>query len=220
METPADPNGYTATGVTLRMLVQEAYGVYDDKLLSGGPAWIDSDKFDIEAKFDVTEISKWNSLTYRQRANMLQPLLAERFNVKVHHEMKPFSVYNLVLSKGGTKLQPTRPGFSDDMGIGITCHVLKNRSGYTQRQDCTVASLDDLLHQATGRSVVDKTGLAGHYDFELRWTPDNISPTTEDDYSGPSIFAAVQEQLGLKLEPATAPLDVLVIDHAERPSEN
>jgi len=90
METPADPNGYTATGVTLRMLVQEAYGVYDDKLLSGGPAWIDSDKFDIEAKFDVTEIPKWNSLTYRQRANMLQPLLAERFNVKVHHEMKPF----------------------------------------------------------------------------------------------------------------------------------
>ncbi len=213
-------DGYTGMGITLRMLVQEAYGVYDDKLLSGGPAWINSDKFDLEAKFDATEILEWNRLTFRQRADMLQPLLAERFEVRVHHETKSFPVYNLVLANGGPKLHPTGTGISNDGGVGITCRVLQSRPGYTQRQDCTVASLDGLLRQATGRSVVDKSGLTGHYDFELRWTPNNASPTEESVYTGPSIFVAVQEQLGLKLAPAIAPLDVLVIDHVERPSEN
>jgi uncharacterized protein (TIGR03435 family) len=214
------PDGYTATGVSLRKLVQEAYGVYNDKLLTGGPAWIDSDKFDLEAKFDTTEIPDWKRLTYRQRGEMLQPLLAERFKLKVHFEAKPFPVYNLVIAKSGSKLQPTRPELREKTGIGIPCFVLKNRAGYTQRQDCTVASLDDLLRYETGRSMVDKTGLTGHYDFELRWTPDNVSSTAADDASGPSIFTALQEQLGLKLEPSTALLNVLVIDHAEQPSEN
>jgi uncharacterized protein (TIGR03435 family) len=214
------PDGYTATGVSLRKLVQEAYGVYDDKLLSGGPAWIDSDKFDLEAKFDATEIPDWKRLAFRQRADMLQPLLAERFKLKVHYEAKPFPVYNLVIAKGGSKLQAARSERRNDRGIGITCYLPQSRSGYTQRQDCTVASLDDLLRYETGRSIVDKTGLTDHYDFELRWTPQSASPVAADDSYGPSIFTALQEQLGLKLEPATAPLNVLVIDHAEPPSEN
>jgi uncharacterized protein (TIGR03435 family) len=214
------PDGYTAMGVSLRKLVQEAYGVFDDKLLTGGPSWIDRDKFDLEAKFDAAAIPDAKNLTYRQRADMLQPLLADRFKLKVHHETKEFPVFNLVIAKSEPKLQETKPENVDDIGTGVTCHVLRNRGGYTQREDCMVASLEDLLRYATGRTVIDKTGLAGHYDFELRWTPDNVPASAVSDSSGPSIFTALEEQLGLKLEPATAPLDVLVIDSAEPPTPN
>jgi uncharacterized protein (TIGR03435 family) len=213
------PDGYTAMGVSLFKLVQEAYGIFDAKLITGGPPWIDRDKFDLEAKFDVNDIPDAKKLPYRQRADMLQSLLTDRFHLKVHHETKEFPVYNLVIAKGNPKLQETKPANVDGMGTGVTCHVLKQRGGYTQRQDCTVTSLEDLLRYATGRTVLDKTGLTGHYDFELRWTPDD-TPADSPNASGPSIFTAVQEQLGLKLEPSTAPLDTLVIDHAEPPTAN
>ncbi|MBB5060922.1 uncharacterized protein (TIGR03435 family) [Granulicella aggregans] len=213
------PDGYTATGVSLRMLVQEAYGVYDEKLLSGGPGWFNSDRFDLEAKVDSAEEANLKGLTYRQRADMLQALLADRFKLEVHYAVKTFPVFNLVVGKGGPRLKPTRVP-QNDMGIGITCQVLQNRHGYTERQDCVVGSLEGLLQGDTGRSVIDKTGLTGHYDFELRWRPESTSPTTAIDENAPFIFNALQEQLGLKLEPSTAPLKVLVVDHAEHPSEN
>ncbi len=213
------PDGYTATGVSLRMLVQEAYGISDDKLLSGGPSWFTSDRFDLEAKVDSAEEANLKGLTYRQRADMLQALLADRFKLQVHYGSKAFPVFNLVIGKGGPRLKPTNVP-QDDAGIGITCHVLQNRPGYTERQDCAVASLEDLLRGETGRSVIDKTGLTGHYDFELRWRPASMSPTAEVDESAPFIFNALQEQLGLKLESSRAPLKILVVDHAEHPSEN
>ena len=213
-------DGYTGVGISLRQLVQAAYGFYDDKLFSGGPAWIDSDKFDLEAKFNTSEIAGWNKLTFRQRSDMLQPLLAERFHLKVHHETRSFPVYSLVVAKSGSKLQPTRAEASDDLGIGVTCRVLQSRPGYVKYQSCMVGSMSDLLRWETGRSVIDRSGLTNHYDFELRWTPDSASTTAAGDESGPSIFTAIQEQLGLRLEPATAALEILVIDHAELPSEN
>ena len=213
------PDGYTARNVSLLKFVGEAYGIFDAKLITGGPSWIDNDKFDLEAKFDASSIHGAKDLTYRQRADMLQPLLADRFHLKVHHETKLFPVFNLVLAKGGPELHQTKPEDIDSMGTGVTCHILRNGGGYTKRQDCAVKSLEDLLRYETGRTVIDKTGLTAHYDFELRWTPEN-TPADSPNASGPSIFTAVQEQLGLKLEPATAPLDVLVIDSAEKPSEN
>jgi len=213
------PDGYTAMNVSLRHMVQEAYGVYDDKLLSGGPAWIDRDKFDLEAKFDAAAIPGAKNLTYRQRADMLQPLLTDRFHLKVHHESKEFPVYNLVIAKGGLKLQQSKPENIYQGLSGPSCLFRRSRSGYIQVEGCMPKDLEDQLRYATGRTVIDKTGLTTRYDFALRWTPED-TPVDSPNASGPSIFTAVQEQLGLKLEPSTAPLDVLVIDHVEPPTPN
>jgi uncharacterized protein (TIGR03435 family) len=213
------PDGYTALDVSLRKLIQEAYGIYDDKLLTGGPPWIDTDKFDLEAKFDPSDIPNAKNLTYRQRADMLRAVLADRFQLKVHFEKKDLPVYNLVVAKGGPKLSSSNP--PDDSGrqqIG-TCNIVQQRTGITQRRQCQIGSLTDLLRFNAGRTVIDETGLTGRYDFELHWTPDN-TPESSPLIGGPSIFTAVEEQLGLKLEPSNAPLDVLVIDSIQKPSEN
>jgi uncharacterized protein (TIGR03435 family) len=211
----ATPDGYIGEGVSLRQLIHEAYGVYDDKLLIGGPSWIDSAKFDLVAKFNAADIPNAKALTFRQRAAMLQPLLADRFQLKLHHESKPFPVFNLVVARSGPKLQPIKP---EDLQHG--CLVTRSQAGIWSSQACPVSSLLALLRANTGRTVLDQTGLPGLYNIDLHWTPGNAPPSAATDTSGPSIFTAVQEQLGLKLEPATAPLDILVIDSAQSPSDN
>jgi uncharacterized protein (TIGR03435 family) len=210
------PDGYHATGVSLRHLVQDAYGVYDPKLLTGGPAWIDKDEFDLEAKFDPATIPNAKSITYRQRADMMRTVLADRFQLKIHFEKKIFPAYNLVVAKGGPRLTET-PANEITMTIwGPSC---LHRNAQLSLRGCTVDALASELGVVTGRTVVNKTGLSGPYTIELRFTPDN-TPADSPLAGGPSIFTAVQEQLGLKLEPSTAPLDILVIDSAEKPSEN
>lgn len=210
------PDGYTAMRAALDYIIRDAYGIYDENLWSGLPSWLSEEKFDITAKFDVSALK---DPTIDQRRAMMQRLLADRFRLKVHHETKEFPVYNLVVAKDGPKLQPTKPEDIPQGPTGPGCLVQKQRGGITQRQGCPVSSLDTLLRANTGRMVIDKTGLTGRYDFELHWTPEN-TPADSPDYNGPSIFTALQEQLGLKLEPARAPLDTIVIDHVEQPSEN
>lgn len=217
LQSTAD--GYTGMDISLLTLVGEAYGIYDSKLLTGGPAWIDRDKFDIEAKFNATEFPDAKNMTFRQRADMLQPLLAERFHLKVHREIKTFVVYNLVIAKDGPKLEETKPGTVYQGVGGASCVFRRGHNGYIQVQGCTPKDLESLLRAATGRPVIDRTGIAKRYDFELRWAPDNV-PADSPEASAPSIFTALREQLGLKLVPASAPLSTLVIDSAEKPSEN
>jgi uncharacterized protein (TIGR03435 family) len=211
------PDGYTATNVSLFKLIGEAYGIVDPKLISGGPHWIDRDKFDLEAKFDAASVPGAQNLTHTQRAAMLQPLLADRFHLKLHHETKYLPVFNLVLAKGDPKLQPT-PGAPDDM-ISSTCQYTRG-PGYAQAARCSMNNLVDALRDITGRTVIDKTSLTGLFNYTLRWTPDNAPAPAASDTPAPDIFTAIQEQLGLKLEPSTAPLDVLVIDSAEKPTPN
>jgi uncharacterized protein (TIGR03435 family) len=213
------PDGYTGMDISLLKLVGEAYEIYDVKLITGGPSWIDRDKFDLEAKFNAAEIPDAKNLTFHQRADMLRPLLADRFHLKVHRETKEFPVYNLVIAKGGLKPQETKPEDVYQGDSGPSCLFRRSRIGYIQVQGCMPKDLEDNLRFASGRTVIDKTGITIRYDFELRWTPDN-TPADSPEASGPSIFTALQEQLGLKLEPATAPLNILIIDSAERPSEN
>jgi len=205
--------------ISLRTLISEAYGIYDITHIVGGSVWVDRDRFDLEAKFDPAEIPGASHLTFRQRADMLRPLLAERFGLKVHLETRQFPVYNLVISKGGHKLQPAKPEDIDQGVSGATCLFRRSRNGYLQVQGCVPKDLEDELRFATGRTVIDKTGITTRSNFELRWTPDD-TPADSPEASGPSIFTAVQEQLGLKLVPAVAPLDILVIDAAAKPSEN
>ncbi|MFZ0744986.1 MAG: TIGR03435 family protein [Terracidiphilus sp.] len=215
------PDGLTAKGVTLGYVIREAYGVYDDHRWSGGPAWVNSDKWDIEAKYDVSE---FKSPTLEQRRTMLQKLLADRFKLTVHHESKVFPLYALVLAKGGPKFQESKPGniiHSSMDGRAMCLHPRAN-AGYLAFQGC---SMNDLASDLTsdfdvGRTVADKTGLAERYDFDLRWAPETPSVSATPDSSGPSLFTALREQLGLKLEPIKGPLETIVIDHVERPSEN
>jgi uncharacterized protein (TIGR03435 family) len=202
--------------ISLFKLVGEAYGIFDPKLITGGPPWIDRDKFDLEAKFDTANIPDARNLTYRQRADMLQPLLADRFHLKVHLETKDFPVYNLVLSKDGPKFKQTKQETIDGNGVGITCTYL--RGGGVK--GCSMANLAQTLRYSAGRTVIDKTGLKGLYDYsELTYSTED-TPANSPAAAYPSIFTALQEQLGLKLEPSTAPLSILVIDSAEKPTPN
>ncbi len=239
----ARPDGFTGTNITLQMLIRNAYGVEDNQI-SGAPSWLNSEKYDIEAKMDSSvadELRKLDEDHRRlERRRMLQALLADRFKLSLHRETKELPVYSLVIAKNGPKLQEAKPDDTYPNGIkGFdgrgTAGMMRMGRGELTGQGLPMGSLVRLLTQQLGRPVLDKTGLTGKYDFTLKWTPDESeapmlkgagdgkqgtgsTPTPES--SGPSIFTALQEQLGLKLESQKGPVEILVIDHAEKPSDN
>jgi uncharacterized protein (TIGR03435 family) len=230
------PVGIRANNIALRALIAHAYGVEDYQIL-GAPSWVASTRFDIEAKVSSADTDALHDLSPDQRRLMLQPLLAERFQLKVHTEVRNLPLLALVVAKGGPKLQEAKPGdtypngikgFDGQGGAGL----MHMGPGRLTGQGLPISFLARTLSQQLGSTVEDKTGLTGKYDFTLQWTPDrNASPmspepgqqgpgaATSTD-SGPSIFTAIQEQLGLKLESQKGPVEVLVIDHVETPSEN
>jgi len=220
-------DGVHAVDVTLLWALHEAYGVADDDLMSGGPAWLDKARFDIEAKYDV---AKYPNLTREQRQSMLQQLLADRFKVVIHHEAREFPLYALVVAKDGPKFEETK---QEDLRkspvYGVICVIKGVRKGVIEMQGCTMTQFANNLgaygRNDLGRKAVDQTGLAGHYTIALHWAPtDTTNPSdaalSAPEPSGPSIFTAVKEQLGLELKPIKGPLDTIVIDHAEMPTEN
>jgi uncharacterized protein (TIGR03435 family) len=212
-------DGFKAKGVSLRQVIQEAHGVYEEDRLLGGPKWLSTQKFDIEAKIDGDDITAFKALSREQRQAMLQTLLFDRANLRIHHESVQLPVYELVVAKRGPKLHESstqRLRQADVKGYGG--YVLKSYNGCVEVQEFSMPALALSLHGFLGKIVVDKTGLTGRYDFSLRWTPDNLS--NEGNAEWPSIFTAVDEQLGLKLESVRSPVDTLVIDHIEVPSEN
>jgi bla regulator protein BlaR1 len=233
------PDGLSVTGATLDMLVQDAYGVRYFQI-SGSPGWFKSERYDIEAKTDSSVVEELRKLSDDQREaesrRMLQALLADRFQLKLHSDTKELPVYTLVIAKNGPKLQVARPGDTypngfkgPDGGGGAGMMFMEGNGGPVKGQGIPIASLVHLLSQQLGRTVLDKTGLTGKYDFTLQWTPDEaqgppglpgIDNAPPPESLGPSIFTAIQEQLGLKLESQKGPVEILVIDHAERPSEN
>jgi uncharacterized protein (TIGR03435 family) len=211
---PHTPDGFSAMSVPLRKLIEEAYSRDDDNLVVGGPSWIDSANFDIQAKLAPGDADAAQKLPQSQRSAMLQPVLIDRFHLIVHHETRQVPVFFLTISKQGAhlKVQPPATKNSGCMFHMPNIHTLS-------AENCAVGSLIQVLRNPAGRIVLDRTGLIGIYDFSLHWTPDN-TPVDSPTAGGPSIFTAVQEQLGLRLEPASAPLDVLVIDSAQKPSPN
>ena len=231
------PDGYAASNVSLKVLIQSAYGIRED-LISGAPSWADSARFDIDAKVAAPDVDALKKLSQEQRRSMLQPLLADRFKLKIHTETKLLPVYEIVLAKGGSKLKEATAGDTyangikgpDGVGRG---GMMRFGPGQLTAQAVPMTSLTNMLSQQLHRTVLDKTGLTGKYDLELNWTPDQGadpmfkgaegSPQRGDaapDASGPSIFTALQEQLGLRLQSAKGPVETLVIDHVEMPSEN
>jgi len=233
----AKPDGYSASNVSLKMLVQSAYGIRED-LISGAPSWADSARFDIDAKVAGSDVDALKKLSPEQRRLILQPLLADRFKLKVHTETKQLPVYELVIAKSGSKLKEANPGDTYANGIkgpdGAGREgMMRMGRGQLTAQAVPMTSLANMLSQQLHRTVLDKTGLTGKYDLELNWTPDQGSDPMfkgpegsqqradpAPDSSGPSIFTALQEQLGLKLQSAKGPVETLVIDHVEMPSEN
>jgi uncharacterized protein (TIGR03435 family) len=230
------PDGYAATNISLLMLIQGAYGIRED-LVSGAPSWANSTRYDIDAKVADADVDTLKKLTPEQRRTMLQPMLAERFKLAVHTETKQLPVYELVVAKGGSKLKEATPGdtYADGIkgpdGVGRAGMIRVGR-GQLTAQAIPMTSLVNMLSQQLHRTVVDKTGLTGKFDVTMQWTEDSSDPMFKGndgsqhqaepapDATGPSIFTALQEQLGLKLQSAKGPVETLVIDHVEMPTEN
>ncbi|HTX38038.1 MAG TPA: TIGR03435 family protein [Bryobacteraceae bacterium] len=216
-----DDSRLTVTGITLKFLIQFAYGheqALAADLVVGGPPWYDTARYDIEAKPAGHRIP-----SKEEHRQMLRALLADRFRVSVHTESRQMALFALVADKNGPKMKPHQaedagehrgigPGWSDG-GERVSC------------RDVSMDALASFLESTVFKSPVrNQTGLEGSFDFDLNWTPDETQ--FGGRYKGaspgelPDLRSALREQLGLRLRPEKAPVDVIVVDHAERPSGN
>ena len=254
----AGPGGgrFRVTNVPLRQLIVLAYADRSKGLpgpggpglsITGGPSWINTDRYDIEARPEQGFIP-----TAEQAQKMLQALLEERFGLKVRHETKDGPIYALTVAKGGLKAKksadqtplnfgsptpggraggppPPAPGPPPPFtpGSPMPRGMMMMGIGQLRATAQTMTGFAGLLTGSAGRKVVDRTNLEGLYDFELNFTPDQIpanlppdAPFPRPDPNGPSIFTALQEQLGLKLDSATGPLESIVIENVHKPTEN
>jgi uncharacterized protein (TIGR03435 family) len=211
---------YSAGNVTLKEIIEyDAYEVPGPQILGIPPA-LEKVAFDIQAKIDPIIYAQMKAQGKEQPfQQMVQQLLADRFKLAVHKETRELPVYALTIAKNGPKLQPAK---DPDGGTSFS-----GKRGQLTAKGTSTAQLAAKLTRSVfgdlGRIVIDKTNLTGRYDLTLTWTPDLGAAPTPDgqpDTSAPSIFTAIQEQLGLKLEPAKGPVPVLVVDHAEMPTGN
>ncbi|HWB32267.1 MAG TPA: TIGR03435 family protein [Acidobacteriaceae bacterium] len=212
------PDSIRLADLTLRSLISEAWNIDDDKLLTGGPGWAASDRFDVEAKIDADDLPP-QRLLLPQLFAMLQPVLTSRFQLRMHHEAHPFPVYNLVLAKAGIKMKPAAASSLPVMPGTTGCLYGIKSAGFRSAHNCSIDDIAQMFSHSAGRRILNKTGLTGRYDFEFCYSNER-TPEGDPNFDCPTLFTAFQEQLGLKLEPATAPLDVLVIDSAQKPSAN
>lgn len=190
---------FRITNVPLRILMRQAFERWQEKDVIGGPAWLDTDRWNIVAKADQPG-------PIRPR---LRTLLSDRFKLITHRETKAIPIYALVIARRDGKLGPFLRPSTDESPIRMGPGLFKGHA--------RIAMLvEGVLGRAVQRIVVDRTGLDGIYDIDLHWTPDSPS----DSSDALSIFTALHEQLGLKLESTKAPVDILVIDHVEKPTEN
>jgi len=188
----------------IKQLIQVAYGV-EDYQVSGGPGWLTSDRYVIEAKAESADAGK------TEMNMMLQSLLADRFKLKLRRETKDFDVYALVVDKSGPKLRPLKDGEASGCGRdnSFMCGIT------------TVAQLAKMLQYTVGRPVLDKTGLDGRFDVLLDFdTYSSRGQTPPPDYDKPSLVTALREQLGLRLEPRKATFPMLAVETVQRPTEN
>ncbi len=223
MRIMTKPDGFSGTNLNLKMLIVNAYQVRQD-LISGGPAWVGTTGFDIETKIAGEDLETLKKVTQIQRKSMLRKLLADRFKLVVHTETKVLPSYDLVIAKGGSKLiaAPADEVLEDTRDHPETKRHPGGMSvgpNFFEGTGIPLFSLTYSLSSMLHRTVTDKTGLTGKYDFKLKFTPDDAHAPVGDN-SDPTLFTALQEQLGLRLVPSKAPTETIVIDHAELPTEN
>jgi uncharacterized protein (TIGR03435 family) len=202
---------FSATGSVAKLVLMVAYDVQETQIV-GGPSWIATEKWDIDAQSAGREHS------HEETHRMLQNLLAERFSLRIHPETEQRPVYVLTVAKGGPKFKAGADGSAN--------YRITGNSISLERGDLT--RMTQLLSAALGRPVIDRTGLKGQYDLSLQWDDAPILqggllgadvPAAPGSDHG-SIFTAIQYQLGLRLESQRAPVEVIVIDRMERPSGN
>lgn len=209
---------YVATNCPLKLLITVAYKVKADQVV-GGPDWIDTDRFEMNAKAGRPS-------TIEELHSMLQDLLADRFKLQFHRETKELPVYALSVDKGGPKLKARPAQNAGEPWIDQTATGMLH-----MQMNAKVVTMDYFafrLSQILDRPVIDLTNLKGDYDFDLAYTrelPPGIPEGAQIngqpiDTSGPTIFAAIRQQLGLELKPQKGPVGIIVIDHAEKPNEN
>jgi uncharacterized protein (TIGR03435 family) len=225
----AQKGRYTLVGYTLAALIQSAYRVQEFQII-GGPEWISTERFNVEATYPENPAGGPT-----QTDLMLRTLLAERFKLTLHNERRERPVYALVLARAdrrlGSQLQKSATDCATAKGLD-SCGSSVG-PGFIRLRSRTMAQFAESLSRLTmtgsslNRLIVDKTGLEGQYNLTLKFTPENIPPPGATpagfapvDPNGPSIFTALQEQLGLKLDSQRAPVDVLVVDRAEQPTGN
>jgi uncharacterized protein (TIGR03435 family) len=242
------PEDFSARMATVESMIAFAYGVpfslgmsvdpahfflpHPSNLVDG-PGWVANDKYDLTAKADAATVEAWSKLHKKDQQDelkrMMRALLEERFNLTMRHETRELPVWALVVIKGGPKLGATSgppPDLNDgsdpakpfDPSKPYQTRWKRDR-GVIKGRDVTIAEFGDMLwsqREIDSRKILDQTGLTGRYDLTLRWA--SVDDPRESD--GPSLFTAIQEQLGLKLESTKSPMDVMVIEHIERPSAN
>lgn len=231
--------------VTLTMVVQNAFGLKPSQV-TGLPSWSNTDHFDIRGKVLETDKDLLKKLTPEQRRPMYQAMLKERFGLAYHMETRNMPVYELVVDKGGSKLKALAPQTDADkeeerkagaalsagksgptpfMGRGSMMNRRTPEGFELQANGVKMAGLAGMLSNSAGRNVIDKTGLTGEYTFQLRWAPEDgpgaagQRPDTAAE-ALPSIFTAVQEQLGLRMVATKGDVEMLVVDHVDHPAEN
>jgi uncharacterized protein (TIGR03435 family) len=216
------PGGVTFKNLVLRDLIRRAYRLQEYQVL-GGPSWISSERFDVLAKAN-------GNPSVNEKWAMVRALLAERFKLKAHTESRSLPIFRLLVVRKDGRLGPRLTHSSKPCVEGqiLPCAVMGiSRSGELSAR---VDTIDDFRRRGLmfilGVTVIDQTGLQGNFDIDLKWTPespalpfaDRAASDSADDR--PSIFTALREQLGLKLEPSKGPVQVLVIDSVEHPTEN
>jgi uncharacterized protein (TIGR03435 family) len=227
---------YSVENLPLREIIKIAYGAKSDAQITGGPAAILRNRYDIEAKIDeeqLAQIKKMPSEDRRlQMSLMLQALLADRFHLRVNFQPRELPVYALVLAKGGPKFHPSVAVSPSRQGLSI--HSDARTAEASAHEDMALDGLTRLLAaqpEVGDRTVVNKTGLSGKYDWSLHWTRENndagftpggsaTQPVVDAEASGPALFTSLEEQLGLKLRPQKDEVETIEIDHLEAPSEN
>jgi len=218
------PGGrFIANGVPVQLLITFAYDI-DDSLIVGGPDWITSDRWNIESRAAESANEIPASCGSDPMKRRVQSLLLDRFGLNAHRESRETAVYELRIAKGGSKLQlaDTVESAAALKAASLPRCTINLASNRMQGHAVSLSGLTRTLGSLLGRTVVDKTGLTAAYDFNLEWNSDSTplaGPTTADT-SRPSIFTAVEEQLGLKLQSARGVVEALVIDGIHRPSGN
>jgi uncharacterized protein (TIGR03435 family) len=214
---------FQAKNYTLDGLIAAAYDLHP-KAISGGPAWAESDRYEV-----IAETPGELRPSYDDQMRMLRRLLDDRFNLRFHRGKKEFAIYDLTVAKGGPKLKPSAAPPDEPYNVtstlypaasGCIDHALLPAHNVTMRQFASV-----LQRAILDRPVVDNTGLTARYDFDLEWTPGENEfggqlPAGPPDSGKPGIFAVIQQQLGLRIEATRGPIDTLVIDRLDRPSDN
>jgi uncharacterized protein (TIGR03435 family) len=230
MQIGISPGGrFTATNATVKALIQQAYDVREFQI-SGGPGWIGTERYDIVAKADDSSISEddLRKMNEEQRKvfqdklrQRLRTLLADRFQLKARKETKELPIYALVVAKNGPRIQLAK----DDGSLNGGIRANRSEAGKTEIivTKAPLTMLVQVLSNMVGRTVLDKTDLQGNFDFKLTFAPDLVQQTAgagDVDADGPSLFTALQEQAGLKLDAQKGPVEIVVVESVEKASEN